>query len=289
MRVEMMERAVAQGSSSDPEGKTKKMTKKAAAMRRRRRKGAARDEVRDEVKVEVRDEVVVVEAVKVAEGMKIQQLRAVMADEVKEVKENATRRRRRRRDAGKLHSSSGSSEQERGPAPAAATTAAPGTGDASLRWEGALPDPAAEEERMRLYRLRRRERYLTARRDLCRRLNLPPALAEPDRDSPPAAAPRVGRPLRPHRGRVLWPAAPAAEKSAGRGGGRRAGAVAPSPGGAARRAHRRVAARRRGGRPRRRVSACCAKRPEGPQRFLVRTVVRGPVSWARGQLCTPIS
>ncbi|XP_078729638.1 protein LIAT1 [Lampetra fluviatilis] len=192
MRVEMMERAVAQGSNSDPEGKTKKMTKKAAAASMRRRgKGAARDEVKVEVRDEVRDEVKVEvrDEVKVVEGMKIQQLRAVMADEVKEVKENVTtttRRRRRRRDAGKLHSSSGSSEQERGPAPAAATAAAPGTGDASLRWEGALPDPAAEEERMRLYRLRRRERYLMARRDLCRRLNLPPALAEPDRDSPPA-------------------------------------------------------------------------------------------------------
>ncbi|XP_032823854.1 uncharacterized protein LOC116950279 [Petromyzon marinus] len=199
-----MERAITQAATSDPEV-NKKMTKKAAAaVMRRRRKGAARDEVkvrdevrdevkvRDEVEVELREEVVEEEeeAVKVAEGMQIKQLRTVMNDEVKklkEVKKMKENARRRRRDAGKLHSGSGSSEQERGPAPAAATAVAPpATSDASLRWEGTLPDPAAEEERMRLYRLRRRERYLTARRDLCRRLDLPPALAELDRDSPPA-------------------------------------------------------------------------------------------------------
>lgn len=36
----------------------------------------------------------------------------------------------------------------------------------SLRWEGALEDPQAEEERMELYRANRRQRYISHREAL---------------------------------------------------------------------------------------------------------------------------
>lgn len=37
----------------------------------------------------------------------------------------------------------------------------------SLRWEGALEDPQAEEKRLELYRANRRQRYISHRERLC--------------------------------------------------------------------------------------------------------------------------
>lgn len=37
----------------------------------------------------------------------------------------------------------------------------------SLRWEGALEDPQAEEKRLELYRASRRQRYISHRERLC--------------------------------------------------------------------------------------------------------------------------